>query len=155
MIEVAIPGGWEDVATTTATTYTHTGLDPETEYIYRVSAVYGDDVSEPSDEAKETTEAAPPAPMLGSATGLSASAGTAPGTVMLTWTAGANSTRHYLAGVKVSDWRANDFSNVIFRAAAGNSADLVTDLISGEPPVGALSDIAAELSPGRMLAGLC
>ena len=34
-------------------------------------------------------------------------------------------------------------------------ASLTADLISGEPPAGALSDIAAELGPGRILARLC
>ena len=37
---------------------------------------------------------------LGMVTGLSAEAGADPGTVNLTWTAGANSTMHYVAGIK-------------------------------------------------------
>ena len=69
---------------------------------------------------------------LGSATGLSAAPGTTAGTVELTWTSGASSTRHWLAGIKVSDWRARDFDNVIFRATTGQSGDTVPGLSSGE-----------------------
>jgi hypothetical protein len=69
---------------------------------------------------------------LGSATGLSAAPGTTAGTVELTWTSGANSTRHWLAGIKVSDWRAGDFDNVIFRATTGQSGDTVPGLSSRE-----------------------
>jgi hypothetical protein len=69
---------------------------------------------------------------LGSATGLSGTAGAATGTVELSWTAGTSSTRHWLAGVKVSDWTAMDFSNVIFRATANNDSDTVSGLDSGE-----------------------
>ena len=69
---------------------------------------------------------------LGSATGLSAVASATAGTVELSWTAGTSSTRHYLAGVKVSDWRANDFSNVIFRATTSQNSDTVSGLDSGQ-----------------------
>ena len=116
-----------------STTYTDPGLTSGTTYTYRVSAVnnFGK-TGDASATAMATAAAPPPPPTLGGATGLSATAGADAGTVQLGWTAGSNATRHYLAGVKVSDWSANDFSNVIFRATASNSADMVTGLDSGE-----------------------
>ena len=69
---------------------------------------------------------------LGSATGLSAMVGATAGTVQLTWTAGTSSTRHWLAGIKSSDWAAGNFSNVIWRATTGQSSDTVSGLSSGE-----------------------
>ena len=114
------------------TSYSHTGLMAGTTYEYRVTAMNAIDTSMPSATTTAMTEAAPPPPPLGGATGLSAMAGADAGTVQLSWMPGPNATRHYLAGVKVSDWSANDFSNVIFRATASNSADTVTGLDSGE-----------------------
>ena len=69
---------------------------------------------------------------LGMVTGLTAEAGANPGTVDLTWTAGANSTMHWLAGIKVSDWQAGNFANTIFRATSGQQTDTVVGLSSGE-----------------------
>ncbi len=130
--EYSTDGGatWSDpAATDSMTTHSHTGLTAGTTYHYRVTAknVIG---SSPASATRMATTAA--APTLGSATGLTAAPGTAVGTVELTWTAGANSTRHWLAGVKVSDWSARDFSNVIFMATSGQSSHTVTGLDSGE-----------------------
>ena len=69
---------------------------------------------------------------LGMVTGLTAEAGANPGTASLTWTAGANSTMHWLAGIKVSDWQAQNFANTIFRATSGQQTDTVVGLSSGE-----------------------
>ena len=96
---------------------------------YRVAALVHGCNPSPYNQKDPVTVVAQP---LGSATGLSAAAGTAAGTVELSWTAGTSSTRHWLAGVKVSDWQANDFSNVIFRAAASQNSDTVTGLDSGQ-----------------------
>lgn len=112
----------------TVTSIQDTGLAGSTTYTYQVRAMSASGTSVWSTAVSVTTASQ----ALGNATGLSATVGADAGTVQLSWTAGANSTRHYLAGVKVSDWRANDFTNVIFRATAGNSADTVTGLDSGE-----------------------
>ena len=69
---------------------------------------------------------------LGMPGNLQAMAGADAGTVNLTWTPGANSNMHYVAGIKVSDWQAQNYSNTIFRATSGNSSDEVTGLSSGE-----------------------
>ena len=119
----------------TGTSYSDSGLAAGTTYTYNVRTVNSfAQTSVTAATASETTkvDAPPEPPILGSASGLNASMGSVPGTVQLNWMAGANSTRHWLAGVKVSDWRAGDFSNVIFRATSGQSSDLVTGLDSGE-----------------------
>ena len=77
--------------------------------------------------------AAPPAPVfpLGMPSGLSARAGTTPGTVVLTWTPGANSDSHFLAGYKQSDLDAGGASVVIWEAARSRSSHTLTGLESG------------------------
>ena len=96
---------------------------------YRVAALVDGCNPSPYNQKDPVTVVAQP---LGSATGLSAVASATAGTVELSWTAGTSSTRHYLAGVKVSDWRANDFSNVIFRATTSQNSDTVSGLDSGQ-----------------------
>lgn len=78
---------------------------------------------------KESTYGAV-APALGPATGLTATSNTA-GTVMLSWTAGPGSTRHYMAGIRKSELDAGNTDNVIFTAADSNSAHTVTGLTDG------------------------
>ena len=70
------------------------------------------------------------APALGPATGLTATSN-ATGTVMLSWTAGPGSTRHYVAGIRKSERDAGNYANVIFTAADSNSAHTVTGLTDG------------------------
>ena len=95
---------------------------------YRVAALVHGCNPSPFNQKDPVTIVAQP---LGSATGLSTTTGATAGTVELTWTAGTSSTRHWLAGVKVSDWEAGDFSNIIWRATTGQSSDTVTGLTSG------------------------
>ena len=95
---------------------------------YRVAALVHGCNPSPFNQKDPVTIVAQP---LGSATGLSATAGATAGTADLTWTSGTSSTRHWLAGVKVSDWEAGDFSNMIWRATTGQSSDTVTGLTSG------------------------
>ena len=54
------------------------------------------------------------------------------GTVTLSWTAGANSTRHWIAGIKQEDWDANDFSNVLFMEASSQTGHTFMDLEGGK-----------------------
>ena len=110
-------------------TQAYTDDDPPVGQVsYRVAALVDGCNPSPYNQKDPVTIVAQP---LGSATGLSAMAGTAAGTVELTWMAGTSSTRHWLAGVKVSDWEAGDFSNIIWRATTGQSSDTVTGLTSG------------------------
>ena len=109
----------ESMGTVTGTSYADTGLAAETTYTYSVTTVNSFGETSVAATASATTDAVV-VPILGSAYGLSAAAGPDAGMVNLTWIAGMNSTRHYLAGIKVSDWRAQDYSNVIFRADGGS-----------------------------------
>ena len=74
--------------------------------------------------------ASPPAPVfpLGMPSGLSARAGTTPGTVVLTWTPGANSDSHFLAGYKQSDRDSGNAGRVVDSVTewSGWSTDWVT-----------------------------
>ena len=70
-------------------------------------------------------------PQLGPASDLTVAAGDAPGTIILRWTAGANATRHWVAGIKQTDWDAGDFSNLIWTAASGSNTHTVSGLDSG------------------------
>ena len=70
-------------------------------------------------------------PQLGPASNLTVAAGDAVGTLVLRWTAGANATRHWVAGIKQSDWDAGDFSNLIWTAASGTDMHTVSGLDSG------------------------
>lgn len=70
------------------------------------------------------------APALGPATGLTATSNTA-GTVMLSWTAGPGSTRHFVAGVRKSEHEAGNYDNIIWTAADSNSAHTETGLTDG------------------------
>lgn len=78
---------------------------------------------------KESTYGAV-APALGPATGLTATSN-ATGTVMLSWTAGPGSTRHFVAGVRKSEHEAGNYANIIWTAASSNSAHTVTGLTDG------------------------
>ena len=70
-------------------------------------------------------------PQLGPASDLTVAAGDAAGTIILRWTAGANATRHWVAGIKQSDWDAGDFSGIIWTAASGRDTHTVSGLDSG------------------------
>lgn len=68
------PNNFTLLTTVGSGTYTHTGLEPETEYFYKVSAYNDDGESELSDSVSATTLAAPPETPTGvSATALSSS----------------------------------------------------------------------------------
>ena len=70
-------------------------------------------------------------PQLGPASDLTVAAGDAAGTLVLRWTVGANATRHWVAGIKQSDWDAGDFSGIIWTAASGADTHTVSGLDSG------------------------
>ena len=70
-------------------------------------------------------------PQLGPASDLTVAPGDATGTLVLRWTAGANATRHWIAGIKQSDWDAGDFSGLIWTAASGSTMHTVSGLDSG------------------------
>ena len=70
-------------------------------------------------------------PQLGPASDLTVAAGDTAGTIILRWTAGANATRHWVAGIKQSDWDAGDFSGLIWTAASGADTHTVSGLDSG------------------------
>ena len=68
---------------------------------------------------------------LGPASDLTVTPGDGAGTLTLRWTPGANATRHWIAGIKQSDWDAEDYSNIIWTAASGNDTHAVSGLDSG------------------------
>ena len=71
--------------------------------------------------------------VLGDASDLMAVAGTAAGTVKLTWAPGANATRHFVAGVKKSDQDAGTpADSLIWTSATNSDSHTVPDLHSGE-----------------------
>ena len=70
-------------------------------------------------------------PQLGPASDLTVAAGDGAGTLALRWTPGANATRHWIAGIKQTDWDAGDFSNLIWTAASGADTHTVSGLDSG------------------------
>ena len=70
-------------------------------------------------------------PQLGPASGLTVAAGDGAGTLVLRWTPGNDATRHWVAGIKQSDWDAGDFSGIIWTAASGAAMHTVSGLDSG------------------------
>ena len=60
-----------------------------------------------------------PVPTLGAPSGLTLSAGARAGTVNLTWTPGANATKHWVAGIKQSDLTAGNNTNYAVWTATG------------------------------------
>ena len=100
-IEVSENGGttWTDLAADTgdtATTYTHSGLDPGTTRHYQVSAINTAGTGTASNVAHATTDAAPPeAPA-----GLSATA-SAPDQIDLAWSAPANDGGSAITGYRI------------------------------------------------------
>ena len=87
-------------------------------------------------------------PDLGDAANLTLTAGTGDdaGSVTLRWTAGANSDRHWIAGIKVSDWDAGNFDNIIWTRAAANDTHTVTGLDAG-------AEYAFTVIAGRLVDG--
>ena len=91
----------------------------------------------------------PPLPDLGDAADLTLTAGTgdAAGSVTLRWTAGAHADRHWIAGIKVSDWDAGNFDNIIWTRAAANDTHTVTGLEAG-------AEYAFTVIAGRLVNGV-
>ena len=83
----------------------------------------------------EPTPSAPPTP----ASDLTAEPGDAPGTLILRWTPGGTAERHWVAGIKQSDWDANNFNNLIWEAAQTNAMHTLTGLDSGAEYVFAIA----------------
>ena len=86
---------------------------------------------------------------LGDVSNLTLTAGTgdAAGSVTLRWTPGENADRHWIAGIKVSDWDVRDFSNLIWTAADANDTHTVTGLEAG-------AEYAFTVIPGRLVSGV-
>ena len=86
---------------------------------------------------------------LGDVSNLTLTAGTgdAAGSVTLRWTPGDNADRHWVAGVKVSDWNIRDFSNIIWTRAASNNTHTVTGLEAG-------AEYAFTVIPVRLVNGV-
>ena len=91
----------------------------------------------------------PPLPDLGDAGNLTLTAGTgdAAGSVTLRWTAGAHADRHWVAGIKVSDWEAGNFDDIIWTRAAANDTHTVTGLDAG-------AEYAFTVIAGRLVDGV-
>ena len=143
LIEYSANGktGWMELARVTNTAkagdedqvytiYTDMTLEPEEERHYRVSAVNLRGQSDQSDVANATT--GPGAAMLTPPESPTSSPGSVDGTVDLSWTAGANATRHYITGIPTADIDLGNYDNVILPVMAdSNSGHRVTGLQSG------------------------
>ena len=70
-------------------------------------------------------------PQLGPASGLTATPGADPGTLVLRWTPGNDATRHWIAGIKQSDLAAGDSSSLIWTASDSSAMHSLTGLESG------------------------
>lgn len=117
---------WHDLATTTGTTFTHTGLTPDTVYIYRVIAVpaAGSDrtASEPSAPLYVTTAPLPDSVPPTTPGAPTATAGLTSATI---WTSGSTDNRR-VAGYWVqrqvngvwTDWATNDITTIYLRQLA-------------------------------------
>ena len=75
----------------------------------------------------EPTPSAPPTPP----SNLTAEPGDDPGALILRWTPGGTAERHWIAGIKQSDWDANNFNNLIWELAQTNAMHTLTGLDSG------------------------
>ena len=91
----------------------------------------------------------PVLPDLGDAASLTLQPGAAAaaGSVTLSWTPGANSDRHWIAGIKVSDWEAGNFDNIIWTRANANDTHTVTGLDAG-------AEYAFTVIAGRLVNGV-
>ena len=78
-------------------------------------------------------------PQLGPASDLTVAPGDGAGTLVLRWTAGMDATRHWVAGIKQSDWDANDFSGLIWTAAESSTMHALSGLDSGSEYVFAVA----------------
>ena len=150
----------------TRLTQEYTDLNPPTQPVgvgihYRVAAQYDLCVQSNWNQADEVRVDIFSQP-LGAPTGLTATAGipsgtggsgtpggTGPvgGTVTLSWTSGANSQMHWVAGIKQSDWDAGNYSNVIWTQANSNTTHTVTGLDGGA--VYAFTVAAGRQAPSR------
>ncbi|HYL65699.1 MAG TPA: fibronectin type III domain-containing protein [Nitrosopumilaceae archaeon] len=105
----------------TATTYSDTGLNPSTSYMYRVSAINAVGTSSPSNTASATTKAppatAPQPPTSLTATGISSSQ------INLSWTAPSNNGGSAITGYKIE--RSTD-SGTTWSTVQSNTANTAT-----------------------------
>ena len=62
---------------------------------------------------------------------LTAEPGDEPGTVVLAGSAASGATKYWIAGIKQTDWDANEFGNVIWEAAQTPTMHTLTSLESG------------------------
>ena len=75
-----------------------------------------------------TPEPVEPPPAVGE---LSVTTGDEPGTLILRWETSDLAQRHWVAGIKQSDWDANEFGNVIWEAAQSSTMHTLEGLESG------------------------
>ena len=156
-IQEVLPHQYSRDGLTTRLTQEYTDLNPPVGVgiNYRVAAQYDQCVQSDWNQADEVQISIFSQP-LGAPTGLTATAGAAAGgtggtggtggapgpiapgapggagaagsTVVLRWTAGANSQRHWVAGIKQTELSAGDYSNVIWTQASNNTTHTVTGL---------------------------
>ena len=93
--------------------------------------------------------ASPPPPVftLGIPSGLAARAGATPGTVVLTWTPGVNSSSHFLSGYKAADLSGGNASVAVWEMASDRSSHTLTGLESG-------AEYVITISAGRVVDGV-
>jgi len=131
----------------TRLTQEHVDLRPPVGTVrYRVAAQYDLCIQSNWNQADEVVVVDIYARDLTAPSGLSATAGTASGTVNLSWNRGNNSTMHWVAGIKQADWDAGDYSSVIWVRASSNTSHTVTGLDSG-------AEYVFTVAAGRQAAG--
>ena len=92
-------------------------------------------------------------PQLGPPSGLTATPGADPGTLVLRWTPGNDATRHWIAGIKQTDLAAGNSASLIWTAANSSSTHTLTGLDSGAEYIFAIAaGLGAEWSAWSALA---
>ena len=93
--------------------------------------------------------ASPPAPVfpLGMPSNLSAYAGAKPGTIVLSWTPGANSDTHFISGYKAAELNDGNAGVAIWEMASGRSSHTLTGLKGGV-------EYVITISAGRVVDGV-
>ena len=127
----------------TDTVYTDSGLSAGMTRHYRVYAInsvgtspgftgYDDGIDLTNDNDAMAMTGGTAVPMLTAPESPTSTAGSAAGTVDLSWTTGANATGHYIIGIPTADIAAGNYDNVIMPVmSSSNSGHMVTGLQSG------------------------
>ncbi len=127
-IEVSNAGAWSELATTRATTYTHTNLAAGTTQVYRVRAINSVGNSDASNTASATTDAlaTPDAP-----TELTITA-SGPSTLVLSWTAPLDDGGSAITGYRIDTSSDGQSDWTVLVASTPSTTYTVTNL---PPPV--------------------